>query len=109
MFSSSVRISCWGYPWPGGGTDLPAGYMVKALPRRERVGLGALFWQAWAKSDGVSLAAAMLIAGLVIRYGISYRLLAPPLRNIHCYVKYALDMLGYPLPQWVRDKCSQVV
>lgn len=109
MFSSSIRISCWGYPWPGGGPDLPNGYMVKALPRRERVGLGALFWQAFGAGDRTSMAAAILTAGLVIRYGVSYRLLAPPLRNLHCYIKYALSMLNFPLPQWVSDKCPQVV
>jgi hypothetical protein len=55
------------------------------------------------------MAAAILIAGLVIRYGISYQQLAQPLRNIHCYVKYALTMLGHPVPQWATDKCLQVV
>lgn len=109
MFSSSVRISCWGYPWPGGGVDLPMDYMVKALPKRERVGLGALFWRAAAKPDQVQMAAAILAAGLVIRYGVSYRVIAPPLGNLHCYLKYALSMLGHPIPPWVTDKCPQVV
>ncbi len=109
MFSSSVRISCWGWFWPGGGVDRPNDYMVKALPRQERVALGGLFWRAWNSGDRESMAAAILIAGLVIRYGISYQQLAPPLRNIHCYVKYALTMLGHPVPQWATDKCPQVV
>jgi hypothetical protein len=109
MFSSSVRISCWGWAWPGGGSDRPNGYMVRALPRQERVALGALFWRAWNSGDRESMAAAILIAGLVIRYGVSYQQLAPPLRNIHCYVKYALTMLGHPVPRWATDKCPQVV
>lgn len=109
MFSSSVRISCWGWPWPGGGDDRPAGYMVRTLPKQERVALGGLFWQSWNSGDRVSMAAAMLAAGLVIRYGVSYRQLAPPLRNLHCYLKYGLTMLGHPLPQWVSDKCPQMV
>ncbi len=109
MFSSSLRISCWGWPWPGGGADRPAGYMVKALPNRERVALGALFWQSWAKGDAVSPAAALLAAGLVIRYGVSYSLLAPPLRNLHCYLKYAISALGHPVPQWVDAKCAQQI
>lgn len=105
MFSSSIRISCFGWPWPGGGLDRPADYMVKTLPKRERVALGALFWRSFANGDAVSQGAAILIAGLVIRYGVSYRMLAPPLRNIHCYVKYGLLMLQHPIPQWVEDKC----
>jgi hypothetical protein len=108
MFSSSVRISCWGWCWSGGGVDRPMDYMVKALPRQERVALGALFWRAVANSDRVSMAAAMLAAGLVIRYGVSYNLLAKPLSNLHCYLKYALSMLGQPVPQWVTAKCPQV-
>jgi hypothetical protein len=109
MFSSSIRISCFGWPWPGGGVDRPVDYMVKALPKRERVALGALFWRSFATGDAVSQGAAMLIAGLVIRYGISYRMVAPPLRNIHCYVKYGLLMLQRPIPQWVDDKCRAEV
>ena len=105
MFSSSIRISCFGYPWPGGGLDRPNDYMVKTLPKRERVGLGALFWRAFAAGDTISQGASILIAGLVIRYGVSYRMLAPPLRNIHCYVKYGLLMLQQPIPQWVEMKC----
>ena len=109
MFSSSIRISCFGWPWPGGGVDRPADYMVKTLPRQERVALGALFWKGFATGDAVSQGAAMLIAGLVIRYGVSYRMLARPLRNIHCYVKYGLLMLQQPIPQWVEDKCRAEV
>jgi hypothetical protein len=109
MFSSSIRISCFGWPWPGGGPDHPADYMVKTLPRQERVALGALFWRSFATGDIVSQGASMLIAGLVIRYGVSYRMLAPPLRNIHCYVKYGLLMLQHPIPQWVEDKCRAEV
>ncbi len=112
MFSSSIRISCFGWPWPGGGIDRPLDYMVKTLPKRERVALGALFWRAFASGDAVSQGsqgAAILIAGLVIRYGVSYRILAPPLRNIHCYVKYGLLMLQRQIPQWVEDKCPKVV
>ena len=109
MFSSSVRISCFGWPWPGGGVDQPMLYMVKTLPKRERVALGALFWRSFAANDQVSQGAAILIAGLVMRYGISYRILAPPLRNIHCYVKYGLSMLQHPIPQWVDDKCRAEV
>jgi len=109
MFSSSIRISCFGWPWPGGGVDRPADYMVKTLPNQERVALGALFWRSFAAGDAVSQGAAMLIAGLVIRYGLSYRMLAPPLRNIHCYVKYGLLMLQHPIPQWVEDKCRAEV
>jgi len=106
MFSSSIRISCFGWPWPGGaGVDRPLDYMVKTLPKVERVALGALFWRAFATGDRVSQGAAMLIAGLVIRYGISYRVLARPLRNIHCYVKYGLLQLQHPIPQWVETKC----
>jgi hypothetical protein len=107
MFSSSIRISCWGWPFPGGGVDRPMDYMVKALPGRECIALGALFWRAVAKSDRVSMASAILAAGLVIRYGVSYRMLAAPLSNLHCYVKYALSMVGQPVPQWVSDKCPQ--
>src|SRR5262249_9628046 len=44
IFSSSIRISCFGWPWPGGGGDRPADYMVKTFPKLERVALGALFW-----------------------------------------------------------------
>ena len=109
MFSSSVRISCWGWPWPGGGVDRPLGYMVKALPKQERVALGALFWKSGPTSGPVSRAAGMLAAGLVIRYGVSYRAQSPPLGNLHCYLKYAITMLGHPVPQWVSDKCSPVV
>jgi len=109
MFSSSIRISCFGYPWPGGGLDRPNDYMVKTLPKLERVGLGALFWRAFATGDTVSQGASILIAGLVIRYGVSYRMLALPLRNIHCYVKYGLLMLQQPIPQWVEMKCSTAV
>jgi hypothetical protein len=109
MFSSSIRISCFGWPWPGGGVDRPADYMVKTLPKRERVALGALFWKAYAGGDDVSQGAALVIAGLVIRYGVSYDLLAPPLRNIHCYIKYGLLMLQQPVPQWVENKCPQMV
>ncbi len=105
MFSSSIRISCFGWPWQGGGVDRPAAYMVKTLPKRERVALGALFWRSFATGDAVSQGAAMLIGGLVIRYGVSYLMLARPLRNIHCYVKYGLLMLQHPIPQWVEDKC----
>jgi hypothetical protein len=109
MFSSSIRISCFGWPWPEGGVDRPADYMVKTFPKRERVALGALFWRSFAAGDTVSQGAAILIAGLVIRYGVSYRMLAPPLRNIHCYVKYGLLMLQHPIPQWVEDKCRAEV
>jgi hypothetical protein len=109
MFSSSIRISCFGWPWSGGGVDRPAGYMVKTLPKRERVALGALFWRSFATGDAVSQGAAILTAGLVIRYGVSYRMLARPLRNIHCYVKYGLLMLQHPIPQWVEDKCRAEV
>jgi hypothetical protein len=109
MFSSSIRISCFGWPWPGGGLDRPAEYMVKTLPKRERVALGALFWRSFATGDAVSQGAALVIAGLVIRYGVSYRMMAPPLRNIHCYVKYGLLMLQHPIPQWVEDKCRAEV
>jgi hypothetical protein len=109
MFSSSVRISCFGWPWSGGGVDRPADYMVKTLPKRERVALGALFWRSFATGDTVSQGAAMLIAGLVIRYGVSYQILAPPLRNIHCYVKYGLLMLQHPIPQWVEAKCPKII
>ncbi len=109
MFSSSIRISCFGWPWPGGGVDRPADYMIKTLPKRERVALGALFWGSFATGDAVSQGAAMLIAGLVIRYGVSYRMLAPPFGNIHCYVKYGLLMLQHPIPQWVEDKCRAEV
>ena len=106
MFSSSVRISCFGWPWPGGGVDKPMLYMVKTLPKLERVALGALFWRSFAANDQVSQGSAILIAGLVMRYGVSYRILAPPLQNIHCYLKYGLSMLQQPLPQFVADKCS---
>lgn len=106
MFSSSVRISCFGWPWPGGGVDQPMLYMVKTLPKRERVALGALFWQRFAANDQVSQSASIVIAGLVMRYGVSYRMLAPPLRNIHCYVKYGLLMLQHPIPSWVEAKCA---
>lgn len=109
MFSSSVHISCFGWPWPGGGVDRPMLYMVKTLPKRERVALGALFWRSFATGDQVSQGAAILIAGLVMRYGVSYRILAPPLRNIHCYVKYGLSMLQHPIPQWVEEKCRAEV
>lgn len=109
MFSSSIRISCFGWLWPDGGLDRPAEYMVKTLPKRDRVALGALFWRSFASSDAVSQGAAILIAGLVIRYGVSYRMLAPPLRNIHCYVKYGLLMLQHKIPQWVEDKCRAEV
>jgi len=109
MFSSSIRISCFGWPWPGGGVDRPADYMVKTLPKQERVALGALFWRSFATGDAVSQGTAMLIAGLVIRYGVSYQMLARPLRNIHCYVKYGLLMLQHPIPQWVEDKCRAEV
>ncbi len=105
MFSSSIRISCFGWLWPGGGLDRPTDYMVKTFPKQERVALSALFWRSFATGDVVSQGAAMLIAGLVIRYGVSYQMLAPPLRNIHCYVKYSLLMLQHPIPQWVEDKC----
>lgn len=105
MFSSSIRISCFGWPWSGGGVDRPADYMVKTLPKVERVALGALFWRSFASGDTVSQGAALLIGGLVIRYGVSYQMLARPLRNIHCYVKYGLLMLQQPVPQWVEDKC----
>jgi hypothetical protein len=105
MFSSSIRISCFGWPWPGGGVDRPAAYLVKALPKLERVALGALFWRSFATGDRVSQGAAMLIAGLVIRYGVSSQMLASPLQNVHCYVKYGLLMLQHPIPQWVEDKC----
>ena len=84
MFSISLRISCFGWPWSGGGTDRPMDYMVKALPNRERVALGALFWRSFAAGDVVSEGAAILIAGMVMRYGLSYRMLAPPLCNVHC-------------------------
>ena len=50
-----------------------------------------------------------LIAGLVIRYGVSYLMLARPLHNIHCYVKYGLLMLQHPIPQWVDNKCRAEV
>ncbi|MGH7773675.1 MAG: hypothetical protein ACREQA_15730 [Candidatus Binatia bacterium] len=109
MLSSSIRISCFGWPWPGGGVDRPADYMVKTLPKRERVALGALFWRSFANGDAVSQGAAILIAGLVIRYGISYRMLGRPLRNIHCYVKYGLLMLQHPIPQWVDNNCRAEV
>lgn len=109
MFSSSVRISCFGWPWTGAGGDRPMDYMVKVLPRQERVALGALFWRSFAAGDVVSQGAAILVAGLVMRYGLSYRMLAPPLRNIHCYVKYGLLMLQHPIPQWVEDKCRAEV
>jgi hypothetical protein len=109
MFSSSIRISCFGWVWSGGGVDRPADYMVKTLPKRERVALGALFWRSFATGDVVSQGAAMVIAGLVIRYGVSYRMLAPPLRNIHCYIKYGLLMLRHPIPQWVENKCRAEV
>ena len=109
MFSSSIRISCFGWPWPGGGVDRPADYMVKTFPKLERVALGALFWRSFATGDAVSQGAAILIAGLVIRYGVSYRMMAPPLRNIHCYVKYCLLMLQRKIPQWVENKCRAEV
>jgi len=109
MFSSSIRISCFGWPWPGGGVDRPEDYMVKTLPNVERVALGALFWKAFATGDAVSQGAAILIAGLVIRYGVSYLMLARPLHNIHCYVKYGLLMLQHPIPQWVDNKCRAEV
>ena len=73
------------------------------------VALGALFWRSFAAGDAVSQGAAILIAGLVIRYGVSYRMLAPPFRNIHCYVKYGLLMLQRKIPQWVDDKCRAEV
>src|SRR5262249_4095005 len=100
MVSRSIRVSWFRWPGAGGGVDRPAAYMVKTLPNQERVALGALFWRSFAAGDAVSQGAAMLIAGLVIRYGLSYRMLAPPLRNIHCYVKYGLLMLQHPIPQW---------
>lgn len=109
MFSSSIRISCFGWVWPGGGVDRPADYMVKTLPKREQVALGALFWRSFATGDEVSQGAAMVIAGLVIRYGVSYQMLAPPLRNIHCYIKYGLLMLRHPIPQWAENKCRAEV
>ena len=95
--------------WSGGGLDQPMLYMVKTLPKLERVALGALFWQRFAANDQVLQGASILIAGLVMRYGISYQIIAPPLLNIHCYVKYGLSMLQHPIPQWVEDKCPQVV
>jgi hypothetical protein len=107
MLSCSMKISCWGWPWSGGGVDRPADYMVKALPGQERVALGALFWRAIGPADWVSPAAAMLAAGLVIRYGVSYQALAKPLENLHCHLKYALSMLGHPVPTWVKAKCPQ--
>jgi hypothetical protein len=108
MLSCSVRISCWGWPWSGGGLDRPMDYMVKALPKQARVALGALFWRAVAQTDRDSVAAAMLAAGLVIRYGVSYQMLAQPLSNLHCYLKYSLMMLGRPVPPWVTAKCPVV-
>lgn len=104
-----VRISCFGYPYPGGGADRPMNYLVKALPDVARVGLGALFWRAFRDGDDESMGAAMLVAGLVMRYGISYRPDAQPLRNIHCYVKYCLLMLQRRVPAWVDAKCGEVV
>ncbi|MBL8986372.1 MAG: hypothetical protein JNJ80_08880 [Gemmatimonadetes bacterium] len=106
MFSSSVRISCWGWAWPGGGLDRPRDYLVRTMPGVERVALGDLFWRQVAAGDPVSPGCGMVIAGLVIRYGLSYQPLAPPFRNIHCYLKYGLTMLGHPVPSWVEAKCS---
>ncbi len=106
MFSSSVRISCWGWAWPGGGLDRPGGYLVRTMPGVERVALGDLFWRQVAVGDRVSPGCGMVIAGLVIRYGLSYQPLARPFRNIHCYLKYGLTMLGHPVPAWVDAKCS---
>jgi hypothetical protein len=40
---------------------------------------------------------------------VSYRTLALPLRNIHCYVKYGLLMLQHKIPHWVEDKCRAEV
>jgi hypothetical protein len=106
MLDRGIRISCYGWPWPGDvGPDRPLDYMVKALPNQERVALGALFWKAVDKGDRESMGSSMLAAGLVIRYGVSYRVLAPPLSNLHCYCKYALSVLGRPIPPWVNAKC----
>jgi hypothetical protein len=105
MFSSSIRISCFGWPWPGGGIDRPAEYMVKTFPKRERVVLEELRDWRWSLSELSD--AALLIAGLVIRYGVSYRMLAPLLRNIHCYVKYGLLMFATQDPAMGRRQASK--
>jgi hypothetical protein len=86
MFSSSIRISL-----ASGGRGRAAGSIAprSTWSRPFRSGNGRAFLEElrdWRCSLSEHSGAALLIAGFVIRYGVSYRMLAPPLRNIHCYV-----------------------
>jgi hypothetical protein len=103
-------VSCWGWPWPGGGPfDPPEKYRVRAHENVPRIGLGAWFWKDRIGNDLDSLGLALFGAGLTIRYGLSWSPLAPPFRNVHCYLRFGLEVRNLVAPSWVRDGCSQAV
>lgn len=104
-----LEMSCWGWPWPSATADAPFTYRVRAEENVPKLALGLGYWRDRVANDLDSLGAAVLGGALTIRYGLSWNPIAPPIRNVHCYLRFAFEVQGRTPPAWIRDNCSHEV